>query len=1663
METHPHRRPNTEPRTADFLASCARCVGGAVLAIVLAVTAMWSLAFLVDVLRAGGEGASPQPFGAAGENAGVAFYLSQLVDVSFFNQTGELRFAAFPGLLLVGLSLVTATALAVRLTPGSQRRRLRLGLLVAVPYAAIAGFGALLLPLHFTARGLTTATAVQPSVAEAFFLSFCWALLFCSMGALVGLFGRRWLREGSQLLGIWAGPARVSLQILAIGLGASAAVAVVGGLSLAGDEIGAFAFAGHLLETLAAAIVALPTLVGAVFLASFGVPVEWSVDALSRNEGSASDLGGAFALLPLLGAATVLAAGWLAARRSGEDVKLSLGNALRTGALLTAMVWAVGLLARVDAQAGGLLGFHFAADAAALLWRVPLVAFAGCFLGASAHVLARGPQARRQLADVLAAALAPPPPGSRPGWLDPSREGGSRRAGAGLAFAAVPLVVVAMGPGGSPSSPQPQSVSYAPIAKEAEQELERDSASPGSVAVTINPATRAVGTATVQIPVKAVGASPGESPVEKAKAFLSSYGDLLGLSPRPAELGRSHATTDRLGMTHVEFEQMAGGVPVFGSRVSVHFSRDGKSVTFMSGSIAPDLAVEDPTAELDAAAAIERAKDALPSGELVEAPTPQVYAGSGPVVSGPNARLSWFVWLLDKSRAISNVYVIDAVDGRVLKVLDKTTDARNRLVYNANNGTSLPGTLVRSEGQAPTGNKDVDNAYTYSGDTYDFYNSSFGRDSYDNKGASLKSTAHYKVNYKNAFWNGIQMVYGDGFASAQDVVGHELTHAVTEYSAGLVYEWQSGALNEAFSDVMGESVEWFKKGSADWLMGAALPGGAIRSLKEPNEFEVLGQPSPKNMSEWYEGCSDNFGVHVNSTIVGHAYYLLASNIGVAAAAQIFYRTLTVYLGPNSTMEDARNSAIQAATDLYGGGSNQYNKTVSAFNSVGLNGTNQPPAPNCGPIIVCAFGAAIESAGSEDDGNGASAAAMLSTLYKARGALAQPSAAGRHFLPLYEEHMGRITELVDQDPVLAELSVRGLEEITPALEALIEGEGDEFELTRAQMAKIEAALKRLAQDDRIFGGEEAGELADLIDEELKWLALRSYGGMDYESGFARLNAETEAHTSLGEAGEIVDPNCTGQPYANDFAINGLYVDTPGHHIPGQVSPLEAGGVICGALVEATEGKSGCTGEGTLNTEVAVQLPPGDKVNSSKNLPSGSWVGEALGYAIVCAGNETQRLYGQAGLLSLKSWTAEQCPLAAVACYEGRTKFEGVIGKGYAWVSEEGGTLTMTTRPVSLTTENGYQVKVSLGQFEVKLCGRAGSSETQSCGGPTATWIHQNGEPSEAGCPGGKGLYTATAKNFAGQSTQPARACVRWESEARMQTIDAPNSLNAVSCIPASTTCVTSDSKGNAFYATNVSATAAATWNSWSGPGVSPSWALSCPSSTLCLIAAGEVAGGGGNVYKATSLGGAFSTSFLPANGVGSISCPSTSFCVTAQEGGGFIRYSTKPSGISWTTVAIGTGAMKGVSCLSASFCAVVDGSGNVRVATTEARVKEATGYAATNVNGAKALTGIACSSTTSCLAIDGGKEVLKLTIAQPAGTATVSKVALPGAGELTSVTCMGTTCVAVDASGGVFTSTNSGTSWAKRHEAGDKLKSVSCASATLCTTVNTSGDVAMFKP
>ncbi len=224
---------------------------------------------------------------------------------------------------------------------------------------------------------------------------------------------------------------------------------------------------------------------------------------------------------------------------------------------------------------------------------------------------------------------------------------------------------------------------------------------------------------------------------------------------------------------------------------------------------------------------------------------------------------------------------------------------KQRTIYTAGQIESLPGTVVRTEGQGPSGDVAVDEAYDGLGATFDFYQQIFGRNSIDDAGMKLDATVHFGKDYNNAFWNSVQMVFGDGdgeifnrFTIALDVIGHELAHGVTEDEAQLQYFNQSGALNESMSDVFGSLIKQFVKNQkadqADWLIGegllaAGIHGVALRSMKDPGsafDDPLLGKdPQPKHMDQYDNTFSDNGGVHINSGIPNHAFYQVATRIG----------------------------------------------------------------------------------------------------------------------------------------------------------------------------------------------------------------------------------------------------------------------------------------------------------------------------------------------------------------------------------------------------------------------------------------------------------------------------------------------------------------------------------------------------------------------------------------------------------------------------------------------------------------------------------------------------------------------------------------------------------------------------------------------------------------
>jgi len=273
---------------------------------------------------------------------------------------------------------------------------------------------------------------------------------------------------------------------------------------------------------------------------------------------------------------------------------------------------------------------------------------------------------------------------------------------------------------------------------------------------------------------------------------------------------------------------------------------------------------------------------------------------------------------------------------RALTLVANSAGELRRSVYDSHHRQTTPprGKLLRSEAQTQVADSAVNQAYDSAGTTYQFYQQILGRNSIDNHGMRIDSYVHYGKKFNNAFWDGAEMCYGDGdgklflgFTSAIDVVAHELTHGVTQFSTpgGLDYQDQSGALNESISDVLGSVVkQWSLKqsvGDADWLIGAGImapsAGKALRSMKDPGNKAITweGDDQPASMANYVEGGD----VHTNSGIPNHAFYLAALGLGGNSwdkAAKIWYRALPL-LESSATFADAAKATVHTAARLYG--------------------------------------------------------------------------------------------------------------------------------------------------------------------------------------------------------------------------------------------------------------------------------------------------------------------------------------------------------------------------------------------------------------------------------------------------------------------------------------------------------------------------------------------------------------------------------------------------------------------------------------------------------------------------------------------------------------------------------------------------------------------------
>ncbi len=264
------------------------------------------------------------------------------------------------------------------------------------------------------------------------------------------------------------------------------------------------------------------------------------------------------------------------------------------------------------------------------------------------------------------------------------------------------------------------------------------------------------------------------------------------------------------------------------------------------------------------------------------------------------------------------------------------------------------------------------NAHWASEMTYDYYFNVHGRNSYNNNGAAMMSYVHWGQNIANAMWTGSAMVYGDGDASSSpfttaEICGHEITHAVTQYTANLVYEYESGALSESFSDMFGAMVNYYATDTLNWLIGANT-GTAFRNMANPKANQ---NPDTYKGQYWYGGTADNGGVHSNSGVGNYWFYLInqgdigtndkgysysITGIGPTKAEKITYRALSNYLTPNSQYIDTYAAMIQAANDLYGDCSEESHVIAAAWAAVGVGHPFDTAAVYVqnilGPVTAC---------------------------------------------------------------------------------------------------------------------------------------------------------------------------------------------------------------------------------------------------------------------------------------------------------------------------------------------------------------------------------------------------------------------------------------------------------------------------------------------------------------------------------------------------------------------------------------------------------------------------------------------------------------------------------------------------------------------------------------
>ena len=521
--------------------------------------------------------------------------------------------------------------------------------------------------------------------------------------------------------------------------------------------------------------------------------------------------------------------------------------------------------------------------------------------------------------------------------------------------------------------------------------------------------------------IAAASNHPFAQQTRRMTTFMASGSELSTVLPRidqmlrdgTLDIGAVQEDTMIAGRVHERLNQMYEGLPVFGGQVIRQM--DGRSLVSISGGVYGGIAIST-TPALRPEAAGERAvlaagasavisKEAVlgvlarQDGSYVLAYKLQVRslfdmreyyvnANSGDIErSDSDIKTQGIIGkgtgVLGDTKKLSVASIAGSfrTDDALRPARELTFDFRGNIARLTNflNTVNVTTSDIAVDSDNVWTDTAVVDAHVYQGWTYDYYFKRFGRRGLDDRNLEIWGIVHpiarasapsqpadivgIFINNAGYFGDGI-MIYGDGdgrifdyLAGGLDVVGHELSHGVTDYSSQLEYLDESGALNEAFSDIMGASVEAFYQPAgtgplkADWLIGEdvtrAFPG-YVRSLNNP---AAIGDPDHYSLRQFIGTSIDNGGVHTNCTIATHAFYLAiaggtnrVSGIGVTGVGfdnrdrieRIFYRGFVFHLGPNARFSDARAATLQAATELYGAGSNERAQVALAWTAVGVN-------------------------------------------------------------------------------------------------------------------------------------------------------------------------------------------------------------------------------------------------------------------------------------------------------------------------------------------------------------------------------------------------------------------------------------------------------------------------------------------------------------------------------------------------------------------------------------------------------------------------------------------------------------------------------------------------------------------------------------------------------